>query len=214
MRRFGKAAARAAGFNVIVAGKSAVRRSAGAALAVAMGAMTLGTASPAAAVELYRAGQGSIYGDPIAQGKGDIVIVHLDSTTLNATVGGTSTTTGNSSVISLISQQGLQSSVQSTTNWTHALAGDLATKVVDVTPEGLMHLRGTRRIQVAKTWQTLTIDGYIRPQDLAMDDTVQGSHLSDVTATVSGHLSTQQQFTLADALAILFGVGTLLKILP
>ncbi|MHB8731696.1 MAG: flagellar basal body L-ring protein FlgH [bacterium] len=184
--------------------------------AVALAAVLAGSgvpwsAAPAAADELYRPGQGSLYADPVADRKGDIVIVHLDSTTLQASAGGTSATTSNSPLVSLISSQGQQSTVQSSTVWQHALAGDLAGKVVDVTPEGLLHVRGVRRVQVDGTWQTITIDGFVRQRDLAADDSVQGSHLADVTVTVQGHLSTQQRFGLLDALTLIFGAASLFK---
>lgn len=168
-------------------------------------------AAPAQAGDLPR---GTLYEDPVARGAGDIVIVRLDAARLGATISGQSSTTMNSSLISLLSQQGLTTSQGSTTAWQHALSGDLAMTVVDVTPEGLFHVRGTRRVQADGSWQTITIDGLLRPRDLAADDTVPGSRLANVVATVDGRLSTRQRFTLWDALALIFGAGVLLKVIP
>jgi len=157
---------------------------------------------------------GSLFADPIASAVGDIVIVHLNSTSLQATAGGQSTTTSNSSFISLISQQGLTTSAASTTTWQHALSGDLAMRVVGMTPTGLMQLRGSRQFKLDGTMQTLTITGVVRPQDLGADDSVQGSRMADVVATMTGKLNTTQRFTLWDALALIFGVGIILKLVP
>jgi len=157
---------------------------------------------------------GSLFSDPVATGVGDLVLVHLSTTSLQATVGGQSTTTMNSPIVSLISQQGLQSSQNSATTWQHALTGDLAMRVTGVTPAGLMQLQGSRQIKVDETWQTLTITGLVRPQDLAADDSVSGSRLADVVATMTGRLNTTQRLGLWDVLALIFGVGILLKLLP
>jgi flagellar basal body L-ring protein FlgH len=158
--------------------------------------------------------QGTLYEDPVAHRVGDIVIVHLDVAKLGATISGQSSTTMNSSLISLLSQQGLTTSRGSTTAWQHALSGDLAMTVVEVTPVGLFHVRGARRVQVDGSWQTITIDGLLRPQDLASDDPAPGARLADVVATVNGHLTTSQRFSLWDALALIFGAGVLLKLIP
>jgi flagellar basal body L-ring protein FlgH len=172
-----------------------------------------GTCWPAGAVELYQP-QASLYADPVASKVGDIVIVHLDTSSLQVSAGGQSSTTTNSSLISLITSQGLQTTNNSTTTWQHALTGDMAMRVVAITPEGLFHVQGTRHIEVDGTMQAVTIEGVIRPQDLDATDTVSGSHMADVVATVHGHLNTTQRFGLLDALALIFGAGILLKLLP
>jgi len=157
---------------------------------------------------------GSLYADPIATGVGDIVLVHLNSTALQSTVGGTSTTTQNSPIVSLIVSQGLQTSLGSTTTWQQALTGDLAMRVVSMTPTGLMEVVGSRHFVLDGSVQTLTITGVMRPQDLALDDSIQASRLADVVATMTGKLNTQERFTVWDTLALLFGAGVLLKLIP
>lgn len=182
-------------------------------VAAGLAVLLAGTCRPAAAADLYQP-QPSLYADPVASRVGDIVIVHLDSASLRASAGGQSSTTTNSSLISLITSQGLQTASNSTTTWQHALSGDLAARVVAVTPEGLLHVRGTRHIEVDGTLQTITIDGVIRPQDLDASDTVSGARMADVVATVHGRLNTTQRFGLLDALALIFGAGILLKVIP
>jgi hypothetical protein len=43
---------------------------------------------------------------------------------------------------------------------------------------------------------------------------VAGSRLANVSVTVRGHLTTQQRLGLWDWLALIFGAGVLLKVLP
>jgi flagellar basal body L-ring protein FlgH len=156
----------------------------------------------------------SLYEDPVARGVGDVVIVHLDPVRLGSSVTGQSSTTTNSSLVSLFTQQGLTSSQASTTSWQQALSGDLAATVVGVTPEGLFRVRGARSVVVDGSTQTVEIEGLLRPQDLGADDTVAGSRLANVSVTVRGHLTTQQRLGLWDWLALIFGAGVLLKVLP
>lgn len=157
---------------------------------------------------------GSLFADPVASTVGDIVLVHLTSTALQSTVAGTSTTTQNSPLLSLFESQGLQSSLGSTTTWNQGLTGDLAMRVISITPGGVMTVQGTRVFKLDGNAQALTITGLLRARDLASDNSVQGSRLADVVATMTGKLTTNERLTLWDALAIAFGVGIILKIIP
>ncbi len=157
---------------------------------------------------------GSLFVDPIASAVGDIVLVHLTSSSVQATVNGTSTTTTNSPLVSIFVSQGLQTTQGSATTWQNALTGDFAMRVTGIAPGGLMTVQGSRQFRLDGNLQTITITGVLRAQDLGSDDSVQGSRLADVVATMTGHLTTVQRFTIWDALAIAFGVGIILKLIP
>ena len=77
-----------------------------------------------------------------------------------------------------------------------------------------MTVQGSRQFKLDGNMQTITITGVLRAQDLASDDSVQGSRLADVVATMTGHLTTTERFTIWDALAVAFGVGIVLKLIP
>lgn len=165
------------------------------------------------AEDLYRPRR-SLWEDPVASRLGDVVIVHLDATKYASTVSGGSTTTRNSTLISLVSQQGLQSSMQSQTTWQTSLSGDMGARIVSVTPEGLYRVRGAVTVAVAGNLQAVTITGLLRPQDIASDDTVPASRLADVEATTTGRLTTVQQFSLLEFLGAVFAGLVLLHVLP
>jgi len=181
---------------------------------IALGLMVVLVGTPAWGANPDAPPAGSLFEDPIASHVGDIVIVHLNTIAASATIGGQSTTTTNSSIVSVFVQQGLQTTESSTTTWQHALSGDLAMRVTGMTPTGMMQLQGSRHFVLDGSAQTLTITGVIRPQDLGADDSVPGARMADVVATTTGKLNTVQRFGLWDALALLFGVGVLLKLLP
>lgn len=184
--------------------------------AVAWGSVLLAilaAVGPVDGEDLYRPRR-SLVEDPVAARVGDVVIIHLDATKYAATVGGGSTTTRNSTLVSLVSQQGLQTSMQSQTTWQSSLAGDMGARVVAVTPEGLYRVQGTVLVALAGNLQKISITGLLRPQDIGSDDTAPASRLADVEVTIQGHLTTVQRFSLLEFLSAVFAGLALLRVIP
>ncbi len=57
--------------------------------------------------------------------------------------------------------------------------GELAVRVVSVTKEGLLEIRGTKLIDVDKNKTTLTVAGFVRPIDVGARDIVRSESIAD-----------------------------------
>ena len=57
--------------------------------------------------------------------------------------------------------------------------GELAVRIVAVTPEGLLQVRCTKTIDVDKNKTTLTISGFVRPIDVGARDIVRSEAIAD-----------------------------------
>ncbi len=57
--------------------------------------------------------------------------------------------------------------------------GDLAVRVVAVTPEGLLRIQGSKVIDVDKNKTTLTLSGLVRPIDVGARDIVRSESIAD-----------------------------------
>ncbi|MGQ0646125.1 MAG: flagellar basal body L-ring protein FlgH [Gemmatimonadaceae bacterium] len=57
--------------------------------------------------------------------------------------------------------------------------GDLAVRVVAVTPEGLLQIKGTKTIDVDKNKAVLTLTGLVRPIDVSARDIVRSETIAD-----------------------------------
>ncbi len=58
--------------------------------------------------------------------------------------------------------------------------GELPVRVVAVTKEGLLQVKGTKLIDVDKNKQEMTLTGFIRPQDVTSQDIVESTAIADV----------------------------------
>lgn len=58
--------------------------------------------------------------------------------------------------------------------------GELSVRVIAVTKEGLLQVRGTKLIDVDKNKQEMTLTGFVRPQDVNSQDMVLSSSIADV----------------------------------
>ena len=59
-------------------------------------------------------------------------------------------------------------------------ATEIAVRVVAVTPDGLLQVKGTKLIDVDKNKQTLTLAGFVRPLDLDSRDVVASDNIADI----------------------------------
>ena len=68
--------------------------------------------------------------------------------------------------------------------------GQLAVRVIRVTPEGLLEVKGLKTIDVDKNKATLTLSGFLRPIDIGSRDAVGSEALADaqITYTAKGSL--------------------------
>jgi flagellar L-ring protein FlgH len=57
--------------------------------------------------------------------------------------------------------------------------GEIAVRVVAITPEGLLQVQGTKTIDVDRNQQTLTLSGYVRPIDIGARDVVRSEFIAD-----------------------------------
>ncbi len=57
--------------------------------------------------------------------------------------------------------------------------GEIPVRVVEVTPEGMLKVKGAKVIDVDKNKQELTITGLVRPQDINSRDVVLSSSIAD-----------------------------------
>jgi flagellar L-ring protein precursor FlgH len=58
--------------------------------------------------------------------------------------------------------------------------GELSVRVIAVTKEGLLQVRGSKLIDVDKNKQEMTLTGFIRPQDVNSQDMVLSTSMADV----------------------------------
>jgi flagellar L-ring protein precursor FlgH len=63
--------------------------------------------------------------------------------------------------------------------------GELAVRVIAVTPEGLLQVRGTKTIDVDKNKAVLTVSGFVRPIDVGPRDNVRSEALADAQISYS-----------------------------
>jgi flagellar L-ring protein FlgH len=62
----------------------------------------------------------------------------------------------------------------------------ITARVMAVTPEGNLFIRGTREVKVNNETQFITLTGMIRPEDISPDNTVLSSYIADAKIAYSG----------------------------
>jgi len=58
-------------------------------------------------------------------------------------------------------------------------AGEISARVVEVTASGMVRVEGSKKIQIDEVEEEVTIRGWVRPQDLSIENTVESWRLSD-----------------------------------
>ena len=59
-------------------------------------------------------------------------------------------------------------------------AGQMSVRVVSVTKEGNLQIRGSKLVDVDKNKQQMTLSGFIRPQDVSTRDVVDATRIADL----------------------------------
>lgn len=71
----------------------------------------------------------------------------------------------------------------------------LSARVIDVTLDGNLIIRGYREVRVNNETQHLVLSGLIRPTDISKDNSIESSHIADarIEYTGTGALASKQQ---------------------
>jgi len=171
-------------------------------MTVAIGIVLLGLAvSPGRADNLYSANTyDPLAGDRRALRVGDnLTVIVTELTTATADARTTADKAGNvtgSASLHNKPQQGAFSIDQTfngggTIERSGKLQARLTVIVQDIDKDGYLHVRGQQQIAINHDKQKLIVEGRVRPQDIATDNTVLSTRLSDahISYTGSGVLS-------------------------
>lgn len=76
-----------------------------------------------------------------------------------------------------------------------SMTASITARVVDVTSNGNLFIRGTREVRVNNENQYITLTGLVRPEDISPDNTVLSSYIADarISYTGSGSVSDKQR---------------------
>lgn len=58
-------------------------------------------------------------------------------------------------------------------------SGEISARVVEVSPSGMVRVEGTKKLQIDEVEEEVTIRGWLRPQDLSLQNTVESWRMSD-----------------------------------
>ena len=61
--------------------------------------------------------------------------------------------------------------------------GDISVRVVEVDKNGQLRIKGTKTVDVDKNKQTLEFTGWIRPQDISMQNLIASERVADAQLT-------------------------------
>lgn len=75
-------------------------------------------------------------------------------------------------------------------------SGEISARVVEVSPSGMVRIQGTKKLQIDEVEEEVTIRGWVRPQDLSLQNTVESWRLSDaeILYASNGTLGEQKGF--------------------
>jgi len=58
-------------------------------------------------------------------------------------------------------------------------SGEISARVVEVSPSGMVRVEGTKKLQIDDVEEEVTIRGWVRPQDLSLQNTIESWRMSD-----------------------------------
>jgi flagellar L-ring protein precursor FlgH len=163
-------------------------------------------ALPAGADSLWTLGSGSLFADHKARQVGDVVTVIVVEQTVTQhkasnqvdkdTEASAQAGTGLLSFfpdLSLSAERSASGSGTSTSQT--SLVDRLTARVVALMPNGLLQIEGTRRIQLHADRLEVRLKGLVRPRDIAADNTVFSTQVSDqeITWTGTGPVAEKQR---------------------
>ena len=68
----------------------------------------------------------------------------------------------------------------------NALTAYITARVIDILPNGILVIQGTREVRVNHENQIITLTGMVRPRDISSENVVQSTYLADARITYSG----------------------------
>ncbi len=66
-------------------------------------------------------------------------------------------------------------------------SGEISTRVVGVSPSGMLRVEGTKKLKIDEVEEEVTLRGWLRPQDVSMQNTVESWRLSDAEILYSSN---------------------------
>lgn len=88
------------------------------------------------------------------------------------------------SLVSLGGEQSLDGGGQTSRDM--ALSTTLTARVIDVGQAGILEVEGTKDISVNSERQTITLRGYLRPEDLTVQNTIRSDQIAQLAVHVNG----------------------------
>ena len=180
---------------------------------------------------IYRAGSKNIYQDSRAHRVGDIVMVKIVETSSGKKTAETKTSRDSSvkggisslfgyerlftgkdgshtpSLTSINTNLEKEFNGKGETKRDSSVTATLSARVVNITPEGNLEIRGYREVRVNNETQHIILSGLVRPEDISTDNSVLSSFIADarIEYTGTGALASKQQpGWLANALDVLW----------
>lgn len=79
---------------------------------------------------------------------------------------------------------------------TQRFSGEISARVLEVSPNGLARIEGTKKVQIDKVEEDLVVRGWVRPQDISLNNTVESWRISDqeILLTSNGNLGKPKGF--------------------
>ena len=59
------------------------------------------------------------------------------------------------------------------------VSGEISARVVEVAPSGMLRVEGSKKLQIDEVEEQVTLRGWVRPQDLSMQNTIESWRVSD-----------------------------------
>jgi flagellar L-ring protein precursor FlgH len=152
-----------------------------------------------------RAGQDSLLGQDRARQAGDILTVLIDEQ-VSASSSASNNATRNSATTALTpialadlnrrlgkawasdmnpAESSIESSGEGSAEQEGRIAGEVTAVVTEVLPNGLLAIRGYKRLELARGVQLIRLTGLVRPMDIQPDNTVRSRRLADADISVA-----------------------------
>lgn len=164
---------------------------------------------PPAPGTIYQPGNSvSFFQDPKAHRVGDILTIILQESTQGQAASSTGTGKKDSIGIGVPNLLGhnmgrLGASADTnnsfagtgTSQQSNTLTGEISVRVIQVLPNGVLRIAGTKHLQINQSDEELTLTGYVREQDIGPDNTVPSDAiaLSNIQYTGRGALASANE---------------------
>ncbi|MGM0508153.1 MAG: flagellar basal body L-ring protein FlgH [Fusobacteriota bacterium] len=142
---------------------------------------------------------GSLYSDQKSRKVGDIVaIIIRENATANQTASNSTDKSANISaeagtgLLNFLPELGAGAESESDNSGSSSRSGNLSAQVsariYKKDNNGNLYLKGSRNVLINKELQKIEISGYVRPEDITLENTVESSYLADAKVTYDGKM--------------------------